>query len=160
FRSPATPEGFMRRPAPRPSRPNNLAPLRASTKFRPRLEALEPRDTPTYVYWLPDGGGLWTNPANWSTGAVPGADDDVDAFPSSGSGTIVSPQGYSAAAHYLGSGADLYVDGSLTVGRATVYGALDVAGTVTVAGTPALPTPDGPGGEAAADAFLTGGYAG
>ena len=29
------------------------------------------------VYWINPGGGDWNNPANWSTGKLPGPDDDV-----------------------------------------------------------------------------------
>ena len=53
-----------------------LTPRRAS--FRPRLEGLEDRAVPATVTWVNPAGGDWDTPANWSTGAVPSAADDVD----------------------------------------------------------------------------------
>jgi hypothetical protein len=44
---------------------------------RPRLEALEERTTPTTVSWVNPGSGDWAVGANWSTGSVPGPNDDV-----------------------------------------------------------------------------------
>lgn len=44
---------------------------------RPRLEALEDRVLPSTVSWVSGTSGGWTTAANWSTGAVPGAGDDV-----------------------------------------------------------------------------------
>lgn len=57
-------------------------PLRASRCTPPprnrtalRLEALEARENPTVVLWLPATGGDWTYPLNWSTGMLPGVGD-------------------------------------------------------------------------------------
>jgi hypothetical protein len=47
---------------------------------RPALEALEYRCVPTAYTWVRPGGGLWSNPANWSSalpGTVPGVGSDV-----------------------------------------------------------------------------------
>jgi hypothetical protein len=46
-------------------------------RTRPRLEALEDRVVPSTVAWVNPAGGSWNTAANWSTGAVPGAGDDV-----------------------------------------------------------------------------------
>jgi alpha-L-arabinofuranosidase len=43
----------------------------------PRLEALEDRAMPSTVFWISSSSGSWTTAANWSSGAVPGAGDDV-----------------------------------------------------------------------------------
>jgi hypothetical protein len=45
---------------------------------KPRLEALENRVVPTLVKWTNVGGGTWNTPGNWSTGSLPGANDDVE----------------------------------------------------------------------------------
>ncbi len=45
--------------------------------YRPAFELLEARIAPATVTWINPGGGDWDTPANWSTGAVPGAGDDV-----------------------------------------------------------------------------------
>lgn len=42
-----------------------------------RLEALEDRCVPASVTWIGPDGGDWDTAANWSTGNVPGATDDV-----------------------------------------------------------------------------------
>jgi hypothetical protein len=43
----------------------------------PSLEHLEDRLAPATVSWNVDTSGDWNNPANWSTGTVPAASDDV-----------------------------------------------------------------------------------
>jgi hypothetical protein len=48
-----------------------------ASQFRPAVESLEGRLVPSTVRWTNADGGVWSNPANWSTGAVPGPDDDV-----------------------------------------------------------------------------------
>ncbi len=45
--------------------------------YRPAFELLEARIAPATVTWINPAGGDWDTPANWSTGAVPGAGDDV-----------------------------------------------------------------------------------
>jgi len=41
------------------------------------MERLEDRALLAIVSWIKPEGGLWESPANWSTGALPGIDDDV-----------------------------------------------------------------------------------
>src|SRR5262249_33551522 len=48
-----------------------------SRKWRPTLEVLEDRLTPAAVTWINPAGGDWDTASNWSSGAVPGAGDDV-----------------------------------------------------------------------------------
>ncbi len=56
--------------------------LGRSAQLRRRLlmtERLEDRTLLAVVTWVGDGSDLnWNNPANWSTGVLPGADDDVE----------------------------------------------------------------------------------
>src|SRR5262245_49321101 len=54
----------------RPRRPGRVS-------FCPGLEGLEDRLAPATVTWTNPAGGLWNVGSNWSTGAVPGAADDV-----------------------------------------------------------------------------------
>jgi hypothetical protein len=42
-----------------------------------RLEVLEARTVPATVHWINSAGGDWGTAGNWSTGHVPGPDDDV-----------------------------------------------------------------------------------
>jgi hypothetical protein len=57
-----------------PARPARRRPAGAP---RPRLEGLEERTLPATVFWANAAGGDWSAPGNWSTGALPGAGDDV-----------------------------------------------------------------------------------
>jgi hypothetical protein len=50
---------------------------KARPRYRPRLEAIEGRILLSGVSWVGTGGGDWDTAANWSTGKVPGASDDV-----------------------------------------------------------------------------------
>jgi hypothetical protein len=55
--------------------PNERRPARRV--FRPRLESLECRNLPSTVTWISPISGDWSVGSNWSTGTVPGANDDV-----------------------------------------------------------------------------------
>jgi hypothetical protein len=50
---------------------------RGGRSYRPTLEALEGRVLPAAVTWINPAGGDWDTAANWSTGALPTAADDV-----------------------------------------------------------------------------------
>jgi hypothetical protein len=50
---------------------------RSTGGFQLRLEAFESRVLPATVFWTNPAGGDWSIPANWSTGQLPGATDDV-----------------------------------------------------------------------------------
>src|SRR5436309_3382886 len=47
------------------------------TRRSPLLEELETRFLPSSVAWNVDTSGFWDVGSNWSTGSVPGANDDV-----------------------------------------------------------------------------------
>jgi hypothetical protein len=67
---------LLRRRLNQPShRGNDRRPARRA--FRPRLESLEGRDLPSIVTWINPSSDDWSVGSNWSSGAVPGADDDV-----------------------------------------------------------------------------------
>jgi hypothetical protein len=63
---------LLNRPAHRPS---DRRPARHA--FRPRLESLEGRNLLSTVTWINPNGGDWSDGSSWSTGSVPGANDDV-----------------------------------------------------------------------------------
>jgi hypothetical protein len=65
---------LLSRPARRDRRP---APRRRPPRPRLRLEGLEGRVVPATVSWSNPAGGAWNTAANWSTGHLPGAADDV-----------------------------------------------------------------------------------
>src|SRR5207253_1704917 len=44
---------------------------------RPEVLRLEDRTLPSTVTWINPGSGDWNTASNWSSGAVPGAADDV-----------------------------------------------------------------------------------
>src|SRR5262249_33447740 len=50
---------------------------KANVGRRLSLEVLEDRTVPDAVSWISHTSGLWAMSANWSTGQVPGAADDV-----------------------------------------------------------------------------------
>ncbi len=60
--------------APQGRRPRRVA---ARVRLRPRLEELENRLVPATITWMGGAAGIWSTVANWSTGTLPGAGDDV-----------------------------------------------------------------------------------
>lgn len=50
---------------------------RSRHPYQPLLQVLEDRTLPATVFWTNPAGGEWAVPSNWSTGALPGALDDV-----------------------------------------------------------------------------------
>ena len=45
--------------------------------YRPWAELLEDRALPSTVTWTKPAGGDWDTPSNWSSGVVPGPNDDA-----------------------------------------------------------------------------------
>jgi len=153
--------------------PRKCRTTQASRRYsRLALERLEERLTPAQVAWAVDANGFWDVPGNWSTGAVPGPNDDVIIDRPAGDFTVTIRQGTSTV-HSItarerlvvgqsGSGAVLTVNGpvdapaGLTVSSATLAGATIPAGTtvrsdyatlrgLTVNGTIDLSDPSGIG---------------
>jgi hypothetical protein len=54
-------------------------PLKTGSRFRPRLDALEGRFTPSGVinYWDGPAGGLWSVASNWSNGHIPTSGEEA-----------------------------------------------------------------------------------
>ena len=91
------------------------------------LERLEDRTVPSTVSWINAAGGDWDNAANWSTGMVPTATDDV--VIEDASITVVS--GRTRQAHSLsGSGNLRITGGTLRLGEESSLGGLDLRGGV------------------------------
>ncbi|MBY0512349.1 MAG: hypothetical protein K2P78_00370 [Gemmataceae bacterium] len=96
-----------------------------------RVEELEDRVNPTFTYWVGSAGGYWNEPANWSTGLVPGGGDPVSINLSPGD-TVIVPANFNAGAQQLWCDASLDVEGNLDVfGGVTVTGEFDVSGSFT-----------------------------
>jgi RHS repeat-associated protein len=97
--------------------------------FRFLLERLEDRLAPAQVFWAVDTDGFWDLGSNWSTGVVPGPNDDVvidrttpvSVTHRSGSDTVRSIIGRDALA-------------VASFSTLTVTGAVDVTGGVTLLG--------------------------
>jgi hypothetical protein len=108
----------------RHSRRTGRAPL--NRWYRPRIEQLEHRLAPAAVLWVGGALGNWATAANWSTGAVPGAADDVTI----NAPAVVAHAAGSDSVHSvnLGSGATLQVTGSSFLAAATFTN----AGTVVI----------------------------
>jgi hypothetical protein len=132
--------------------------------IRPYLEALEDRVLPTTVQWTNPAGGAGSVAGNWSTGAVPGAADDVVINPSNpASNFAVTYSNNSDTVHSLTasnpftlSGGTLAVTDTVqststfTLAGGTLASATVLSGT-TITGT-------GSGGSAAGTLTVTGTY--
>ncbi len=84
---------------------------------------------PGAVSWAVDADGFWDNPANWSTGRVPGPGDDVVIDRPSGAFTVFHSQGTSLV-DSLVSTENLVLLG----GRLQVMGSINAPGTFRLAG--------------------------
>jgi hypothetical protein len=122
---------------------DNTRPSRPLGRGRPRLEALEDRLAPAVQnFWIgPTTNALWSNPANWSRGQVPGADDivtltgrpggsntaSVDDIPTLSLTALASDSSYTGTLT-LAQGASLTVSSSFLH-----YGGLVLEGSNTIA---------------------------
>jgi hypothetical protein len=94
------------------------------------LEALEPRQLLTSVFWDGGGGdGSWDNPLNWSNDQLPGAADSV-LIDAPGHPTIHRDQNTSATVASLQSLDPI----SISAGTLTVTGSWRQSGALTVSG--------------------------
>ncbi len=80
------------------------------------------------VSWT-GGSGDWSTPANWSTGALPGPDDDVSISPAGTSVTVTHSSGTDTVKSLVSQCAFQLTGGSLTVSNT-----VQVNGTFTLAG--------------------------
>jgi hypothetical protein len=98
------PARSRRRPAVRPS-------------CRPRLQVLEDRTVPTTVLWTNPAGGDWSVASNWSTGTLPGPNDDVVIDSPISGATITRGSGATDSIHSLTvhGNALTFTNGSLSI---------------------------------------------
>src|SRR5258707_412628 len=93
------------------------------------LEVLEDRTVPTTVNWINAAGGTLNTPANWSTGNVPGPNDD--AVISTAAAATISLTGGTITVHSLTTAANDML--SLTGGALILAGNSSFSGAVTLA---------------------------
>src|SRR5437016_2996332 len=106
-----------------------LRPLRRPSRRRLSIDQLEERTLLSSVTWVNPASGLWNVPGNWSTGALPGAADDVVISPANPNITITHSSG-SDTIHSLTSSALV----NLTGGTLTVSTTAQVTNTFTLSG--------------------------
>jgi hypothetical protein len=126
------------------TRANGSRLLRSPARFRPHVEGLEERWVLATVHWINPAGGFWADAASWSTGAVPGPDDDV-VLDAPGDVTVNHSIGDDTVHSIAGNNALVLSGGSLSLDTTSAFdGPLDVvAGTVGV-GFEARLTMNGP----------------
>ncbi len=117
---------------------------RVGVTWNPLCERLEDRTLPSTVTWINPSGGDWDTGSNWSSGAVPGPNDDVVIdMPGQNSFTVTHAANVADAVNSLTSqdaiwlyGGSLAITAASTIhGDLTVsYATLAVAGDLTVAG--------------------------
>src|SRR6516225_8000083 len=99
----------------RPARSRRRAAVRPS--FRPRLQVLEDRTVPATVSWSNPAGGDWSVASNWSTGTLPGPNDDVVIDSPISGATITRGSGSTDSIHSLTvhGNALTFANGSLSI---------------------------------------------
>jgi hypothetical protein len=105
------------------------------------LEALEDRSVPATISWVNPAGGDWDTPSNWSSGAVPGAGDDVVISSLSSSSSITRASGAAITVQNLTfSGGTLAGTEQITVAGTFTWtgGVFSGGGSLTAAGGAAL----------------------
>ena len=126
------------------TRTNGRGRSHAPAQFRPRVEGLEERWVLATVHWINPAGGFWADAASWSTGAVPGPDDDV-VLDAPGDVTVIHSAGDDTVHSIAGTDPLALSGGSLTLATTSTFdGPLNlVAGTLGV-GRQARLTMNGP----------------
>jgi hypothetical protein len=113
-------------------------------RILPGLEELEDRNLLATISWVNPTSGNWDNPANWSTGKVPGRGDDV-VIQTASTATITIEDSDSVSVHSLTTGAKdtlaitggtlvLAADSNLGGALTESNGVLTGPGTLTVNG--------------------------
>jgi hypothetical protein len=104
------------------------------TPFRPHVEGLEERWVLATVHWINPTAGVWADPASWSTGAVPGPNDDV-VLDAPGNGTVIHPAGDDTVHSLTGTNSLVLSGGSLRLAAASTFdGPLDLVGGTLATG--------------------------
>jgi protocatechuate 3,4-dioxygenase beta subunit len=101
--------------------------LSAWRRSRPRIELLEDRCLLAAVNWISTQSGNWNIPSNWSTGKVPGANDDV-VINVSGASPVVTINSGAQAVHSLQCSDAL----SITGASLTMAANSEIDGTLTL----------------------------
>ncbi len=100
----------------------------SAVPFRPRVEGLEERWVLATVHWINPAGGFWADAAGWSTGAVPGPDDDV-VLDAPSNPAVIHSAGDDAVHSLAGADTLILSGGSLRLAAAATFdGGLDLAG--------------------------------
>ena len=107
------------------------------SKHRPRIEVLEQRQLLSAVDWFATTSGDWNNPNNWSTGQVPGPNDDV-VINVSGATPTVTIDSDNQSVHSLTADDPLVLSGgSLSVGsQSTISGPFTFSGGTLTTNAP------------------------
>src|SRR5688500_3332590 len=104
----------------------------SAARVRAALESLEPRTLMAAVEWVGGSQGNWNDAANWSGGAVPGADDDVHIDGQAGQPSVALDTGTHTIQSLLVDDATFTVSGgalTLSDGGTLTYGSvLNLAG--------------------------------
>jgi hypothetical protein len=116
--------------SPQPNRPRKIRAMRRKApSARLRLEELEDRTVPSAVSWV-GGSGDWETVSNWSSGALPGPNDDVTINVTSI--TVTHTSGNTENIHSLTTGGTdtlSWSAGSLNISHAsTLSGAVNLSG--------------------------------
>ena len=101
---------------------------------------------PSTVTWINPAGGNWDTASNWSTGQLPGPNDDVTISLAANGFTVTHAAGVTESAHSLTSNANLTLTGgvldltspSMVTGAFTLTGGTlqgDGTGTLTAQGS-------------------------
>jgi hypothetical protein len=122
---------------------------------------LEDRVLPTTVNWINPNSGNWDTAANWSTGSVPGAGDDV-VINTTGAVTVTIQAGDYESVHSLTTASNdtlSITGGSLIVAaNSTLSGGLAITGgSLTASGSGTTLTAAGATNISTADLFAEGG---
>jgi hypothetical protein len=119
---------WLRRDLARPLASRKPAPL--------TFETLEDRTLLARVSWAVDASGSWGTPADWSTGSVPGPNDDV-VINRSVPVTVTIDSGAQAHSLQVKSLETVVLTGTLTVGSASeIDGAFTISGGTLTANGP------------------------
>jgi fibronectin-binding autotransporter adhesin len=130
--------------------------------WKPLLEVLEDRTLPSTITWINATGGNWDNATNWSTGSLPGADDDVVISTAAAATiTIQAGDGITVQSITAGSNDTLSITGgtpTVSVGDSVLSGTLSMtSGTLIASGSGVTLTANGSTTVAGASLFARGG---
>jgi hypothetical protein len=103
---------------------------------RPRIEALESRELLATIDWISATSGNWNLGTNWSSGQVPGPNDDVVIDVSGSTPTVILDSGGQSIHSLTAQDPLMLSGGSLTVAsQSAINGPFTVSGgTLTASG--------------------------